>query len=1109
MSVPLNQYKTRVSRNASDATTRVSKYGSSKRDSRQIWAECGKGTNDRNGSADENTSTDEDEDVIASRPRGRLARRMLADNENVQDFRTNEGRDTDDDAYQRVRKRLLQGRKGSTTTSGQKPVARSGPASNEHTEGDPNFNHGSGVQDDAEEAQEPSSPITPASNNPTPAASSPLIADTTHDSTHSAVENSDSDADLPSAPHTSARFLALVARKRQEREAREAQMKASAEKASSDGEQARNGEDDGQGADLQSERVLTQSARPTRKAGKKALEEMTRETQRLSRNMQLAHEARTKKKVTKQSLFERFNYKPVGYLPTPDASGASTQPSEADPIQDGGIELQQFPGKKMDSPHETGKTHSAVSEGHDSLNNLVELDELPSVDEIKAMKPLPRARSEHLQQNDASTRKAGTSDPGSLGERSSRQPQEAKTTKPLIRALRQKPITSIHLSDSDSDLEIIPKGSKAERKTLLLERFQQTKKTESQPLHALLTLAHLNQPDERQPVKGKNHLTRAELDRSLQRRARQQAAKALEERMQELRDKGIIVPTAEERAREEATIEDLFEKAKREAQEIARREKAAAKNGGDGDEQLDDLDGESDEDEDYSEENEEDQQVELSGSEVDDGSNEDDEEEEDQESEAEQGEETLHDESLVPSTLDEDAEQAATKNNEAEDQTAMVDTEILADDEADPIPQRLGRNRRKTAWILSDDEEDGDDPKPTPTVPQTPLSAKKPVIPGLPGLGKPFVGLTQAFACTMADGLASQPIDAEDASGVSQGPPSSPHDTLDFLRQPPAASLPELHVATPDPRRSEIEDLIMDSQPPPSQVKTPLLQSHLQNLPLQDAMSPTQASEFPDPTQDVGFAQAQPLLQRFVQASPASTVATVMVDQPATSPTVKRKGRLRRRIAMPAFSDDDEDEDADEDVASAGSDADDNVPNEGHEDDGDEENDFEISTSAFDVLRTGAKKQAGAAERASSFDKKTSKARDMIEEQAEESEDEYAGLGGASEDEDGNGEVADMQELRDMLDDDAQDVDESEIAAFYAYVFSTPFLSLAFYDCKNPVMCPNILSAHVETKTAPPTRNSSRNSSRRSRRACSAASAARATSIYRTTRTTTRSSVGG
>jgi hypothetical protein len=47
---------------------------------------------------------------------------------------------------------------------------------------------------------------------------------------------------------------------------------------------------------------LSQKARQPRKASKKALEEMSRETQRMSRNMQLAHQAQTKKKMRPLAL---------------------------------------------------------------------------------------------------------------------------------------------------------------------------------------------------------------------------------------------------------------------------------------------------------------------------------------------------------------------------------------------------------------------------------------------------------------------------------------------------------------------------------------------------------------------------------------------------------------------------------------------------------------------------------------------------------------------------------------------------------------------------------------------------------------------------------------
>jgi mediator of replication checkpoint protein 1 len=65
-----------------------------------------------------------------------------------------------------------------------------------------------------------------------------------------------------------------------------------------------------------------------------------------------------------------------------------------------------------------------------------------------------------------------------------------------------------------------------------------------------------------------------------------------------------------------------------------------------------------------------------------------------------------------------------------------------------------------------------------------------------------------------------------------------------------------------------------------------------------------------------------------------------------------------------------------------------------------------------------------------SFDKMTSKAKEVVDEAAEESEDEFAGLGGASDD--SAGEEDDID--RDMINDNSGEVvDENRLAAFYAY----------------------------------------------------------------------------
>jgi mediator of replication checkpoint protein 1 len=190
--------------------------------------------------------------------------------------------------------------------------------------------------------------------------------------------------------------------------------------------------------------------------------------------------------------------------------------------------------------------------------------------------------------------------------------------------------------------------------------------------------------------------------------------------------------------------------------------------------------------------------------------------------------------------------------------------------------------------------------------------------------------------------------------------------------------------------------------------------------------SATQASEMPEPTQDMGFARASPLPNRFADAPP-STIDTVLVDEAEsvkdTSPLVKPRGRLRRRKEVYAFSDDE----------AGNQDSDNEEEAEAHDGaEGDEvvDADFEISADAFDVMKTAAL-QKKANKTAMEFNKKKSEAKTLVQEQAEESEDEYAGLGGASDDDSANEE--DAHALDDMLDDNTQhDADESKLAAFYA-----------------------------------------------------------------------------
>lgn len=78
------------------------------------------------------------------------------------------------------------------------------------------------------------------------------------------------------------------------------------------------------------------------------------------------------------------------------------------------------------------------------------------------------------------------------------------------------------------------------------------------------------------------------------------------------------------------------------------------------------------------------------------------------------------------------------------------------------------------------------------------------------------------------------------------------------------------------------------------------------------------------------------------------------------------------------------------------------------------------------------------------FNKKQSAAKEMVEEQAQESEDEYAGLGGASDDESGGSED---EETKQMIEHADVDVDERKLAAFHAY--ASPFSISPLFEHAN------------------------------------------------------------
>jgi len=195
----------------------------------------------------------------------------------------------------------------------------------------------------------------------------------------------------------------------------------------------------------------------------------------------------------------------------------------------------------------------------------------------------------------------------------------------------------------------------------------------------------------------------------------------------------------------------------------------------------------------------------------------------------------------------------------------------------------------------------------------------------------------------------------------------------------------------------------------------------------QDASQMTDSFE---PSQDGGYQKYTPLKERFIQAPP-STVDTVQLNLSQVeatqhdSPLLQRKGRLVRRN-LPTIDSDEQAE-----VAGQGPSTQPMAVGESEDDD----DAFGAVADAFGLMKDGAEKEHKT-KKLEAYNKKKSKAKDMVEDQAEESEDEYAGLGGA------DGEDSDDEStasVKDMIDDDHKSnlVDDTKLAAFYAYVSTT------------------------------------------------------------------------
>ncbi|KAF7452537.1 mrc1 domain-containing protein [Pyrenophora tritici-repentis] len=904
--------------------------------------------------SDNGSSTSEDEAPITKPAEKASAKPLTMSRLQIDDNETNEDESDGEDAYELMKKRLAASKTSASVQLAPQEAPPETPivATIESSEDEDKMPVRANVRKPIAERTNTVSPRASPSPGMRSRRSSPGLFVTPGPSPAKKQPRRSADAgsesDESSRSTHDADLQERVRRIREERLAKQREEEAGQVKPK---KTARRQEDEDSHSDGENSRRLTQHAKPTRRAGKKAMEAMARDQQRISRNMQLTHQAKTKKRFTTQDLFKKFNYnapnaEPIA-LPTPEPSSAlASSDAEANQIRD-------------TPPASPPREEAALQTMTASVDQQTLIAPPDNQDHAKVDKGKGRAPEfQHLPAH----------------------PWMKQTEPVMVQNARvdmknTSEDAMVELSDSDDE----PRVEQPKSRFPVFDRLP-TKKQDNVGTHVTLrALAQISKSPQRSK-KGQKSVTRAEMELSLALKARQQTARAREERIADLVKRGLKPETDEEREKRQVEIDDmvaLLEKQRQEDLELAKMERKEAKKNG---ETIDDLPSSDEEDGDYvasgdedaaqgEDENQEDAEVELSGSEDEDLADADD------------GEATEVDEAndLIDGMADED----------------HADEDVdMEDDQIDIPVRRQTVNRARKRVIDDDDESDAEAPKQaTPTQPATPTDAMAAF-----GFGKTDagLGLTQMFAGTMAELEAgSQPVGAVDTE----------QDSLAFLR-----NLPETQ---PGPNFSQASDFLV---PNSQSLMSPQKPSHAvvesqfslgidQLAKSPPALPSTQVEDF-EPTQDAGFSFSRSPVGL---APPPSTIDTVMMPI-AESPIKQKKGRLQRGRREEAV----ELSDVEEDL----------IATEEDESEDDIQRPPKPSKHAFMKMQQAVKKAKVVEE----FNKKKSMAREAVMEQAEESEDEYAGLGGASDDE----ESEEDEELKEMIDHDDVKVDERQIAAFYA-----------------------------------------------------------------------------
>lgn len=809
-----------------------------------------------------------------------------------------------------------------------------------------------------------------------------------------AVDNSDGEAELP-GPN---RLAQLVAQKRAERLAREGEKQKTGKSGKSkDRQQSEHASSDlpdevfegsqEAPANPDVDRILSDAARPTRKASKKAMLEMERETQRLARQQALAHQIKVKKKFSTNDLFARFNFRQPQQPSNHTEKNSSSMPSSdaIEPSPGRGPPKEPFSTPPSSPPTPFDKQRLLVERGalakmvpvrEDALDGIsagVEQEDLPDVEEIVKSSQCPDEAHQTATE-----------------EKGSRTARWGKKSAPQ----------TYRDDESDDDLEVLDPLPKHLQ---VFDRIKPLKKQEahSNAIHTLRHLSHLGQNDAKpnRPTNVKPSIHPQVLEAQLRKKAREQAFQAQQERLAELRAKGIIVQTTEEKEKEAEEFENLLEKARLDAQTLRQAEKAARKEAN-GEQNAEASDDET-EDEDYYDRSED----EDAGEEEDADKNE-----------------------LVDDAADESEADEAAENSADEEDIDIVDGETEAEAAQDAITEALDaqegpappRKSRKSHVIKDDDDDDEEDEDADDHDDELELDDQAPASVDVPGTANVADNDEDPFA---AFGFSAAKVDANAMSATQafnatmQAPSQdTQEDSFDILSHVPP---PSSFVAPPTipnmdsqvqgdesqtqlaigPQNGDSQGIQLDWETQAPETPGPGLIRKASDLSETPGWEPTQDNGLPSPWTGLrrGQLQREPSLVSVAKEDSHETQSTVQLrvsESPA--PDVKSKrGRLQQRKRVAA--------DESEDEAEA---------------------EVLVTKDAFKEMKRKRMDDLNANDRSEA----KAEMKRMMDDQAEESEDEYAGLGG----DDTEMIAPETAEDQAMIDSSHIDVDERAIAAHHA-----------------------------------------------------------------------------